>query len=399
MPRNPAVDPTYDAIILGAGAAGCMAAIQAGRRGRRVLLVDQGKRVGGKIPISGGGRCNFTNRGATDGHYLSANPRFARSALAGFSAADTEAWVADAGIPYHEKTLGQLFCDRSALDIVGLLERDLREAGVELGLNRKIEGLSAEDGFKAEGPGWEARAPKAVLALGGLSYPVLGAGDLAYRLARSFGLKVLETAPALDGFVFAAAESGRFEGLQGLACEARLSAGGHGFDEAILFTHRGLSGPAALQGSLYWRPGEAVRVDLWPGRDAEAELLAYKRAQPRHSLERFLEQRLPRRLAERWTDGDPVGSAALERVSDQGLREAAARLKAWTFVPAGTVGWHKAEVTRGGVDTAELDQKTMECRRVPGLHIVGEAVDVTGELGGYNFQWAWASGAAAGRAL
>jgi predicted Rossmann fold flavoprotein len=390
---------SYDVVVLGAGAAGCMAAIQAGKRGRKVLLIDQGRRVGGKIPISGGGRCNFTNRGAADGHYLGANPRFARSALAAFSAEDAEAWVAEAGIPFHEKTLGQLFCDRSALDIVGLLERDLRQAGVELGLNRKIDGLSRDGGFKVFGPGWEASAPKAVLALGGLSYPVLGAGDLAFRLARSFGLKVLECAPALDGFVFAAAEAARFEGLQGLALPAYLSAEGKAFDEAILFTHRGLSGPAALQGSLYWRPGQSVTVDLWPGQDAEAELLEYKRAQPRHSYEIFLEQRFPRRLAERWAATDPVGSVALVRLPDQALREAAARLKAWRFIPAGTVGWHKAEVTRGGVDTAELDQKTMECRKLPGLHIVGEAVDVTGELGGYNFQWAWSSGAAAGRNL
>jgi hypothetical protein len=383
-----------------------MAAIQAGRRGRRVLLMDQGRRVGGKIPISGGGRCNFTNRGASDGHYLSANPRFARSALAGFSPADFEAWVADAGIPYHEKKLGQLFCDRSALDIVGLLERELRIAGVEPALNRKVDGLevlavseTGGAGFRAFGPGWEAEAGKAVVALGGCSYPLLGAGDLAFRLARGFGLKVLPTAPALDGFVFAPDEAARFEGLQGLACGARLSAGGRAFDEAILFTHRGLSGPAALQGSLYWRGGESVSVDLWPGADVEAELLEHKRAQPRHDIRNFLEIRLPRRLADRWAATDPVGITPLERLPDEGLRRAAARLKAWTFKPAGTVGWHKAEVTRGGVDTAELDQKTLECRKVPGLHFIGEAVDVTGELGGYNFQWAWASGAAAGKAL
>ena len=209
----------------------------------------------------------------------------------------------------------------------------------------------------------------------------------------------MPTAPALDGFVFAPQEAARFEGLQGLAFEARLSAGGRAFDEALLFTHRGLSGPAALQGSLYWRPGEGVRVDLWPGEDVEAALLSYKRALPRHSFERFLSQRLPGRFADRWAATDPLGSVMLERQSDQRLREAAARLRAWIFTPAGTVGWHKAEVTRGGVDTAGLDQKTMECKGTPGLYFVGEAVDVTGELGGYNFQWAWASGAAAGRAL
>ena len=390
----------FDAIILGAGAAGCMAAIQAGRRGLKVVLVDQGPRVGGKIPISGGGRCNFTNRGASAEHYLSGNPHFTRSALASFSAEDVEAWIAAAGIAYHEKTLGQLFCDRSALDVVGLLERDLKDAGVTLRLNCKLEGVELADGiYRAFGHDWEERAPKLVVALGGLSYPNLGANDIAFRLAAQFGLKLIPTAPALDGFVFDPKDLVRFEDLPGVATDVTLTAGGKSFDEAILFTHRGLSGPAALQGSLYWRPGQSVVVDLWPDADAAEELLAFKRQDGKRYFYQFLSQRLPRRLAERWADLYGCGNELLLRISDVHMREAAARLKAWSFVPAGTTGWHKAEVTRGGVDTAELSQKTMECRNVKGLYFVGEAVDVTGELGGYNFQWAWSSGAAAGRAL
>lgn len=391
----------HDVMILGAGAAGCIAAIQAGQRGQRVLLIDGGRRVGGKIPISGGGRCNFTNRGAEASHYLSANPHFAKSALGRWTPADTEAWVAGAGIPYHEKKLGQLFCTRSAMDMVELLERDLAAAGVELKLGARVEGLEAIPGgaYRAWGEGWQASAPKAVLALGGPSYPNLGASDVAWRIARNLGLALVDGAPALDGFVWNAEDAGLFEGLQGLAVDVRLKAGGHSFDEAVLFTHRGLSGPAALQGSLYWHPGEAVELTLWPGTDAGEDLLAFKRSYRRRYTLDWLSERLPRRLAERWDELMGPTRDKLERISDKALVEAALRFQKVRFIPASTVGWHKAEVARGGISTAELDQRTLECKRVPGLHIVGEAVDVTGELGGYNFQWAWASGAAAGRAL
>jgi predicted Rossmann fold flavoprotein len=375
-----------------------MAAIEAGKRGRHVLLIDQGKRVGGKIPISGGGRCNFTNRGADASHYLCSNPHFVKSALARFSAADCEAWVAAAGIPYHEKTLGQLFCDRSAGDIVGLLERDLRSAGVEIKLNAKVEGVEKEDQFRAFGPGWEVHAPQLVLALGGKSYPTLGASDIGLRLAAQFHLPLVENAPALDGFVFGPEELAFFDGLAGLSTPVRLKAGGRIYEESLLVTHRGLSGPVALQGSLWWRPGQAVEIDWLPEDSDDAGLIQAKRETPKESLAGWLGLRLPRRLAERLADS--VASAGpLERLSDQVLRDAHLKLRRWTFTPAGTVGWHKAEVMRGGVDVEALDQKTLQAKAVPGLYCIGEVVDVTGELGGYNFQWAWASGAAAGRAL
>jgi predicted Rossmann fold flavoprotein len=391
---------SFDALILGAGAAGCMAAIQAGKRGRRVLLIDGGKRVGGKIPISGGGRCNFTNRGASAGNYLCSNPHFIKSALARFSAADTESWVAGAGIPYHEKALGQLFCDRSAMDIVELLERELADAGVTLKLNARIEGLEqGVQGFRAFGEGWQAVAPLAVLALGGKSYPVLGASDIGLRIAQSFGLPLVEDAPALDGFVFGPDEAALFDGLAGLATDVVLGAGGRRYAEAALITHKGLSGPAALQGSLWWRPGQSVELDWAPGLADEESLLRYKRQHPRAGLGNWLADALPKRLALALAQDLLPGSEDLNRVPDPRLREACAGLHQWRFTPAGTVGWHKAEVMRGGVDVDALDQKTLQARAVPGLYCIGEMVDVTGELGGYNFQWAWASGAAAGRAL
>jgi len=390
-----------DIIILGGGAAGCMAAIQAGQRGKKVLLIDGGARVGGKIPISGGGRCNFTNRGASAEHYLSENPHFAKSALGRFTPEDTEAWVAGAGIQYHEKKLGQLFCTRSAMEMVDLLERDLGAAGGELKLNARIEGLEAlpGGGYRAYGDGWQASAPKAVLALGGPSYPSLGASDLAWRIAKGLGLALVDGAPALDGFVWNAEDASHFDDLQGLSLDVRLGTGGKSFDEAILFTHKGLSGPAALQGSLYWKPGQLVELNLWPGTDAGVDLLSFKHRFQRRYVVDWLAERLPRRLAERWDELMGPKADKLERISDKALTEAALRFQKVSFIPAGTVGYHKAEVARGGVSTAELDQRTLECKKAPGLHIVGEAVDVTGELGGYNFQWAWASGAAAGRAL
>lgn len=393
---------SYDALILGAGAAGCRAAIEAARRGKRVLLIDGGARVGGKIPISGGGRCNFTNRGADASHYLCDNPHFVKSALARYSAADTEAWIADAGIAYHEKKLGQLFCDGSAMQVVELLERELAEAGVELKLGAKVDGLErGVEGFRAFGEGWQATATAAVLALGGRSYPLLGATDLGLRLAAQFGLPLVDHAPALDGFVFAPTEAGYFDGLSGLATDVTLTAGGRSYHEALLLTHKGLSGPAALQGSLWWRPGQPVRIDWLPADLDEASLLRYKRSHPRQGLGAWLGEALPKRLAERLVP-DLLNSANaddLNRIPDPVLREAAQRAHAWEFIPAGTVGWHKAEVMRGGVGVDALDQKTLQVKAVPGLYCIGEVVDVTGELGGYNFQWAWASGAAAGRAL
>jgi predicted Rossmann fold flavoprotein len=391
---------SHDAIILGAGAAGCMAAIQAGRRGRKVLLVDGGKRVGGKIPISGGGRCNFTNRGAKAENFVSANPDFCRSALARYGPADVEAWFKEAGITYYEKKLGQLFCDGSAMVVVDLLEKELKEAGVTLQMNSRVEGLEKKGGgFRAWGPGWEAEAPAAVVALGGPSYPALGASDLGFILGEQFGLPVVPTASALDGFTFHPKDLELYKDLPGVALDVTLTCGGKTFSEALLFTHRGLSGPAALQGSLYWQPGQEVQVDLWPGQDAAEGLLRYKLGHKDLLAADWLFTRWPRSMAACWQQFDPGRFDTLGRRSDAKLREFAAKIQPWRFTPAGTTGPHKAEVTRGGVDTRQLSQKNMEARAVKGLYFIGEAVDVTGQLGGYNFQWAWSSGHACGSAL
>jgi hypothetical protein len=377
-----------------------MAAIEAARRGRTVALIDQGKRVGGKIPVSGGGRCNFTNRRAEAGRYVGANPDFARSALSLFGPHDVEAWIAAAGIPYHEKKDGQLFCDRSALDVVALLEKDLRQAGVRVGLARRLERLERREGsFVASGADWSVEAPKVVVALGGPSYPALGANDLGARLARAFGLETEAFVPALTGFKFAPQESGRFGGLEGLTCEAELTVEGRRFRESLLFTHLGLGGPAAFQASLVYREGGEINVDFWPGEDPSGAWLEAKRTRGSDGFARALSVRLPRRLAERWAASDPVGSGPLERVTDRGLREAALRLKKWSFRPAGVLGWDRAEVARGGILAKGLNQRSLEARSVPGLHFVGESVDITGELGGFNLQWAFSSGVAAGRSV
>lgn len=391
---------TFDAIILGAGAAGCMAAIQACKRGKRVLLLDHAQKLGGKILISGGGRCNFTNREATAENYVSENPHFARSVLARWTPQDTEDWVAGAGIAYHEKKLGQLFCDRSAQDIIDLLARELRAAGVDLRLGVKVENVKRGDhGYQVMTSQGDFNAPSFVVATGGLSYTALGATGWGLDQAKAWGLPVVPTAPALDGFVFNAKDSEVFDGLPGLAIDATLKTGGKTFHEALLFTHKGLSGPVALQASLYWRPGQPVVANLWPEGDAAKSLLEYKRNYPLHYPVHWLATHWPQRLAERWQTLHLPEVDDLGRLSDKRLRDFAATLTAWTFVPAGTVGYHKAEVMRGGVNTDALNQKDLQAKAVPGLYFCGEVVDVTGQLGGFNFQWAWASGAAVGRAL
>ncbi len=390
----------FDAIILGAGAAGAMAAIQAGRRGRNVLLLDHSQKLGGKILISGGGRCNFTNREAASGNFLSQNPHFAKSVLARWTPADTEAWIGGSGIAYHEKKLGQLFCDRSAADVVDLLQRDLSQSGAHVRLGVKIdEVLRQVDGFLVNTSQGAFKAPRLVVATGGLSYTALGATGFGLDLAALFGLPLVPTAPALDGFVFSGEDATRFEGLQGLAIDAELQVGGKTFPEAILFTHKGLSGPAALQASLYWRPGKAIHAKLLPGLDAAEDLLEYKRGHPLHYPVHWLATHWPQRLADRWQQLYLPKVDDLGRLPDKGLREFAATLQPWVFTPGGTVGYHKAEVMRGGVDTDALDQKDLQSKKVPGLYFCGEVVDVTGQLGGFNFQWAWASGAAVGRAI
>jgi hypothetical protein len=385
----------YDAIILGAGAAGLMCAGVAGQRGRRVLLVDHADRVGKKILISGGGRCNFTNTGTTHERFVSANPHFARSALGRYTAADFVALVDAHRIAWHEKTLGQLFCDGSAGQIVDLLLAECARGPVTIATGRAITDVAHDGaGFRIALDGAVATAPRLVIATGGPSIPKMGATGFAYDLARKFGLKVVEPRPALVPLTLGG-EDVLFRSLSGVAAQVVARAGGMAFREAALFTHRGLSGPAILQASSYWRHGEALGIDFLPDR-APGWLVAAKRASPRATLRRALA--LPDRLAE--TLAERIGAPGnLGDLPDKRLAEAEARLRDWRFAPNGTEGFAKAEVTAGGIATAGLSQKTMAAKTAPGLYAIGEAVDVTGWLGGYNFQWAWASGWAAAQDL
>ena len=390
-------DQSYDAIVLGAGGAGLMCAGLAGQRGRRVLLVDHGRDPGRKILISGGGRCNFTNVDASPERYLSQNPHFARSALARYTPQDFIDLVDRHGIAWHEKTLGQLFCDGSARQIVDMLLAECPSPEVELALGQPVTAVDHADGrFRVGVGGRTATAPALVLATGGLSIPKLGATGFAYDVARRFGLKVVEPRPALVPLTLPPAEA-LFTSLSGVATEVVASAGGAAFREAALFTHRGLSGPAILQISSYWRRGEALAVDFLPDLAPEW-LVSAKREQPRSNLRSQLARRLPDRLAEALSERLAV-SGALANVPDRTLAEAGRRLSAWSFAPNGSEGFAKAEVTVGGIATDGLSSRTMEARRVPGLFAIGEAVDVTGWLGGYNFHWAWASAFAAAQAI
>ena len=391
---------TVDVVVLGAGAAGLMCAIEAGRRGRRAVVLDHAERIGKKILISGGGRCNFTNVNARAENFLSANPHFAKSALARFTPADIIAMVEKHGIPYHEKTLGQLFCDHSAQQIVTMLERECRDVGVRILAATTIHSVTnsgAPARFLVETTAGTFRANSVVVATGGLSIPKMGATDLGYRLASQFGLNIIPCRAALVPLVFNPEDTARWCDLSGVSTEVVAAADAKRptrFREKMLITHRGLSGPAILQASSYWHPGGAVELDLAPGRNVTAPLLERNaRRDPASALTR-LRAALPTRMAERWLDVYPPDgwtNTSLERFERD--------LHAWRITPAGTEGYAKAEVTAGGVDTSELDAKTMESRRVPGLYFIGEVVDVTGWLGGYNFQWAWASGASAGRVV
>ena len=378
----------YDAIILGAGGAGLMCAAVAAQRGRRVVVIDHADEPGKKILISGGGRCNFTNLGTVPERYLSANPHFARSALGRYAPSDFVALVEKHGIAWHEKTLGQLFCDGSARQIVRMLLDEA--AGATIRLSTPIGEVGHADGrFTVAG----ATAPALVIATGGPSIPKLGATGIAYDLARRFGLKVVEPRPALVPLTLPSEEA-LFRALSGVATPVVARAGKAAFAEAALFTHRGLSGPAILQVSSYWRHGEPIAVDLAP-QEGPGWLLAAKRARPRATLASVLP--VPARLAEALAER--LGIGLLGEATDKALGEAERRLADWRFHPNGSEGFAKAEVTVGGIATEGLSSKTMEARRVPGLYAIGEAVDVTGWLGGYNFQWAWASGWAAGMAL
>jgi len=388
---------SYDAIVLGAGAAGLMCAALAGQRGRRVLLVDHNDAVGAKILISGGGRCNFTNIHTAPDRYLSANPHFAKSALGRYTAADFVALVERHGIAWHEKTLGQLFCDGSAKQIVQMLRDECAAGPVSYALGAPVGevGHDGSDYTVALSHGI-ARARALVIATGGPSIPKLGATGVAYDLARQFGLKVVEPRPALVPLTLGGDEA-LFRTLSGVAADVVASAGKARFREAALFTHRGLSGPAILQVSSYWRPREPIAIDFAPDADA-GWLIEAKRRQPRTTLRRALTAHVPDRLAEALADRIGLPQE-LANTPDRRLEEAARQLGQWRFMPSGSEGFAKAEVTVGGISTADLSSQTMEARRVPGLFAIGEAVDVTGWLGGYNFQWAWASGWAAAQAL
>ena len=388
---------TYDVIILGAGAAGLMCAGQAAQRGRRVLVLEHADQPGKKILISGGGRCNFTNLHTASDRFISANPHFAKSALSRYTPQDFLALVERHGIAWHEKTLGQLFCDGSARQIVDLLLAECAPADVTVSCGETVRQVEHGGGtFTVTSDRQVARARALVIATGGPSIPKLGATGYAYDLARQFGLKVVEPRPALVPLTLTGDEA-LFRELSGVATEVIARCGPASFREAALFTHRGLSGPAILQVSSYWRRGSAIAIDFLP--DARPQwLLEAKRQQPRATLRSQLRAALPDRLADALDDRLAL-DGPLANATDAALRHAEAQLAAWQFQPNGSEGFAKAEVTVGGISTAELSSKTMEARRVPGLYAIGEAVDVTGWLGGYNFQWAWASAAAAAQAV
>ncbi|EKU73062.1 MULTISPECIES: NAD(P)/FAD-dependent oxidoreductase [Sphingobium] len=387
----------YDAIILGAGAAGMMCAATAGQRGRRVLLADHADAPGKKILISGGGRCNFTNIHTAADRYLSANPHFAKSALGRYTPQDFLTLIGRYGIAWHEKTLGQLFCDGSAKQVVAMLEEECTAGGVTMALGQPVTDISHGDGlFRVKLGDRIVSAPSLVLATGGPSIPKLGATGFAYEVARQFDLKVVQPRPALVPFTLGP-DDALFQSLSGVSAEVEVRWNKTRFREAALFTHRGLSGPAMLQISSYWEHRTPIHVNFLPDLDVDW-LLAEKRNRPRTGLRRVLVERFPERMAD----------ALLERIGAQGdlgnlpdktLRQIGERLAGWSFIPSGTEGYAKAEVTVGGIATAGLSSRTMEAAKVPGLYAIGEAVDVTGWLGGYNFQWAWASGWAAGQAL
>jgi predicted Rossmann fold flavoprotein len=384
-----------DVVILGAGAAGMMCAIEAGKRGRRVVLLDHAERVGKKILISGGGRCNFTNFHCRGENFLSENPHFAKSALARFTPSDIIALAEKHGIRYHEKTLGQLFCDRSAHDIIAMLERECAEANVRTVVGANIISVNRSERFRVHTADTVFQSESVVVATGGLSIPKMGATGLGYTVAEQFGLRIVECRPGLVPLVFNAEDREKWCDLAGVSAEVVAVAGTRrqrgSFREKMLVTHRGLSGPAILQASSYWHPGELVSLDLAPDAHVMAPLLLRNARRDTAAAINTIRTVLPTRMAERWISIHPPDdwtNASLTMMEQQ--------LHAWHITPAGTEGYAKAEVTVGGVDTEELDAKTMQSRKVAGLYFIGEVVDVTGWLGGYNFQWAWASGVCAG---
>jgi predicted Rossmann fold flavoprotein len=385
---------SFDVVILGAGAAGLMCAIEAGRRGKRVALLEHASRPGKKILISGGGRCNFTNIHCRPENFISANPHFAKSALASFTPQDFIEFVFRHKIAFHEKTLGQLFCDGSAAQIVDMLLEECEAAGVHLVLSTRIEEVSHASDFYIRTSRGEFRAGSLVVATGGRSIPKMGATSLGYEIARQFRIAIRTCRPALVPLTLHAEDKDALCDLAGVSADVVASFGKQRFREKMLITHRGFSGPAILQISSYWDGHSAITLDLAPGQDLVTPMLSPTGRRDPATARGYLRASLPARLADRLLEVDPP-----DAWTNHALKEYERHLHAWTITPAGTEGYDKAEVTSGGVDTSELSARTMECRRVPGLYFIGEVVDVTGHLGGFNFQWAWASGAAAGRAV
>jgi predicted Rossmann fold flavoprotein len=389
---------SHDIIILGAGAAGLMCAAVAGRRGRSVLLIEASRNPAEKIRISGGGRCNFTNLYTTPANFLSANPRFCHSALKSYTQHDFIALVDKYGIAWHEKARGQLFCDGSSRQIIDMLLDECRAAKAQLRLGMRISAISKDEaGFVVATDHGEFRSASLVVATGGPSIPKMGASGFGYKTAQQFGLRIVPPRAALVPLTFDAASLAQFGDLTGIAVDAVVSFGKTSFDEALLFTHRGLSGPAILQISSYWREGHDIVIDMAPGADVLASLKQSRRDHPRQELATALGELLPKRLAQKTADG-VAGPDRLADFPDRLLQGVVAAVKQWHVRPNGTEGYRTAEVTLGGVDTTELSSKTFESKSVPGLYFIGEVVDVTGHLGGFNFQWAWSSGYAAGRA-
>jgi len=384
----------FDAIVLGAGAAGLMCAIEAGKRGRRVVVLERADRVGKKILISGGGRCNFTNLYCQPENFLSANPHFAKSALARYTPADFIGLVEKHHIPYHEKTQGQLFCDGSAREIVTMLEEECRRAGVTMLVGVAVSEIRKESVFIVKAGEREFRAPALAIATGGLSIPKIGATAFGYEVARQFGINIQECRPALVPLTFNAEDRKGYSDLAGVSAEVIASCDSQQFRDKMLITHRGLSGPAILQISSYWQKSSPLAIDLAPGQEWTAPLLEPKARRDLAAAKNALRAVLPARFADRWLELHP-----LKDWTNSSLAELEGNAHRWQIIPSGTEGYEKAEVTAGGVDTDELSAKTMQSRKVPGLYFIGEAVDVTGHLGGFNFQWAWASGYCAGQAI
>jgi predicted Rossmann fold flavoprotein len=386
---------TYDVIVIGAGAAGLMCAITAGARGRRVLVLDHANKVGKKILMSGGGRCNFTNLHCGPANFISANPHFAKSALSRYTPADFIALVEKHGVPYHEKKLGQLFCDRSSKDIVRLLLDECAAVGAEVRTHSPVTVARIGAPHLLDTPQGRLSCESLVIATGGYPIPSLGATGFGLDLARSLGMPVLPTRAALVPLTLEPRKLQQLEGLAGIALDSVSTAGGMSFRENILFTHRGLSGPAILQASSYWEPGQPLQIDLFPDLDLVAHIRAARQERPKLELKNLLAERLTRRVAQRWCELW-LDNKPLDQLTEADLQKVGSACQPWTVWPAGTEGYRTAEVMLGGVDTAALSSRTMACRDYPGLYFIGEVVDVTGHLGGHNFQWAWASGHAAG---